>query len=106
MNKNLTFIKLSNRWFVDILWDGMLEDLEMVNGADIFLEAISFDNKIVNIDIYTTPMDNYVQINKVEEDEFGAYYKINTFEYEGEIWLCNVTKHLFNEFPQSFWIKY
>jgi hypothetical protein len=106
MNKKLTFIKLSNRWFVDIPWDGMLEDLEMVNGADIFLEAISFDNKIVNIDIYTTPMDNYVQINKVQEDEFGAYYKINTFEYKGEIWLCNVTKHLFNEFPQSFWIKY
>ena len=47
MNKNLTFIKLSNRWFVDIPWYGMLEDLEMVNGADIFLEAISFDNKIV-----------------------------------------------------------
>ena len=54
MNKKLTFIKLSNRWFVDIPWDGMIEDLEMVSGADLFLDAISNGKKIIILEVGTS----------------------------------------------------
>ena len=105
MNKNLTFIKLSNRWFVDIPWDGMIEDLEMVSGSDLFLDTISKGNNIITLDISTSEVSDSIKLTKVREDEIGAFYKINTYEYKGEIWLCNVTKHLFDVFPDNFWFK-
>lgn len=38
MKLKLTFKKLAQRWFVDIPWIGSIDDLQMVNGADDFLE--------------------------------------------------------------------
>lgn len=38
MELELTFKKLAQRWFVDIPWAGSIDDLQMVNGADDFLE--------------------------------------------------------------------
>ena len=38
MKLELTFKKLAQRWFVDIPWAGSIDDLQMVNGADDFLE--------------------------------------------------------------------
>ena len=105
MNKNLTFIKLSNRWFVDIPWDGMIEDLEMVSGSDLFLDVISKGNNIITLDISTSEVSDSIKLTKVREDEIGAFYKIYTYEFKGEIWLCNVTKHLFDVFPDNFWFK-
>lgn len=106
MKMTLSFTKLSNRWFVDIPWDGMIEDLEMVNGSNLFLDSISNGKKIITIEVCTEEMYDSIKLSKVNEDEFGAFYKINTFEYKGEIWLCNVTKHLFTGFPENFWIKF
>jgi hypothetical protein len=106
MKKTLTFVKLSNRWFIDIPWDGMIEDLEMVSGSDLFLDTISNGKKVVNIEVCTEEMYKSIKLPKVNEDELGAFYKVNTFDYKGDIWLCNVTKHLFDEFPENFWIKY
>jgi hypothetical protein len=105
MNKFLTFIKLSNRWFVDIPWDGMIEDLEMVSGSDLFLDCISNGKKIITLEVGTSEIYGSIKLTKTIEDEFGAFYKINTYEYKGEIWLCNVTKHLFEIFPDNFWFK-
>lgn len=105
MNKVLTFIKLSNRWFIDIPWDGMIEDLEMVSGADLFLDSISNGKKIVTLEVGVSEIYGATKISKVREDEYGAFYKVYTYEFKGEIWLCNVTKHLFEVFPDNFWFK-
>ena len=40
MKTTLRFIKLSNKWFVDIHWDGDIYDLQMVDGADLMLDAL------------------------------------------------------------------
>ena len=44
MKTTLRFIKLSNKWFVDIPWDGDIDDLQMVDGADLMLDALSHGN--------------------------------------------------------------
>lgn len=113
MKKNLLFVKLSNRWFVDIPWDGSVDDLEMVSGADVFLDFLSNGNKTVSIDVSDNIEDfngeciedGYITLTKFHEDEIGAYYKIYTYDYKGEIWLCNVTKTLFDKFPDKFYFK-
>ena len=106
----LTFVKLSERWFVDIPWDGAIEDLEMISGSDIFLETLAKGKKFVTLEVTEYDekpccSDDYVVLTKVNEDEVGAYYKIYTYDYKGEIWLCNVTKSLFVDFPNYFVFK-
>jgi hypothetical protein len=104
-NKILTFIKLSNRWFIDIPWDGMIEDLEMVSGADIFLDVLSNGKKIITLEVGTSEIYGAEKMTMVHDDDYGAFYKIYTYDFKGEIWLCNVTKHIFGEFPNEFWFK-
>ena len=107
MNKKLKFVKLSNRWFVDIPWNGDIEDLEMVCGADLLLESICDNNFYVTIELSTVEQENKdIILSKIKEDEFynGCYYKVSSFEFKGEIWLCNVTKHVLNEFPDKIYL--
>ncbi|MBR6517558.1 MAG: hypothetical protein IKT40_12065 [Bacilli bacterium] len=101
----LRFIKLSNKWFVDIPWEGDVEDLQMVSGSDILLDILSHGNFFVDIDISTDYIENSIKLVKKNEDEFGCYYSCYTYEFKGEIWLCNVTKHLFGGFTNEFFIK-
>ena len=37
--KSFKFIKLSDKWFVDIPWDGDVNDLQMVDGSDLLLDC-------------------------------------------------------------------
>ena len=98
---NIRFIKLSGRWFVDIPWDGNIEDLQMVCGADLLLDNISENNFYVDVNVSTNDENGEITLHKIKEDDFstGCYYKVNSFQFKGEIWLCNVTKHVFGEFP-------
>lgn len=110
MKTTLRFIKLSNKWFVDIPWDGDISDLQMVDGADLMLDALSYGNFYVNVEISTNSDDlpqNCIKIAKIKEDGYdtGCYYSINTFEFKGEIWLCNVTKYVLGEFPNMIYLN-
>ena len=105
MTKILKFIKLSERWFVDIPWKGSVDDLQMVSGADTLIESLSDDNSTLVVEISTEPIESEYKLKLSHDDEFGAYYKVWTFEMKNEIWLCNVTKHVFGEFPKELYIK-
>lgn len=101
----LKFIKLSNKWYVDIPWDGDVNDLQMVSGSDLLLDILSKGDSQVTLDISVENLDGSFVLNKKNDDEFGCFYSCYTYEFKGDIWLCNVTKHLFNEFPQKFYVK-
>ena len=49
----LTFEKWDDgRWFVVLPeYEGMQEDLEMVDGADTFLDFLTEDNRFVTVDV-------------------------------------------------------
>lgn len=94
----VTFKKLSNRWFVDIPYDGDISDLEMVMGADTLIESLKTNNSdIKTIEIVTvkTPYE----LRKLEEDEFGATYYADALLFQQEIWLCPVTKLVLGKYP-------
>lgn len=101
---NLRFIKLSEKWFIDIPWDGDINDLQMISGCDTLLDILSCGNFFVDVNVSTTPIDNSFHLKKKNEDEIGCYYSCYSYEFKGDIWLCNVTKYLFDEFPDNFYI--
>lgn len=99
----LTFKKLSNRWFIDIPYNGDIGDLEMVEGANTFLNNLpQISEDIVKIEIFednNKKSDN--EIIKIKEDDFlmGATYQAKSEYYNGTLWICSVTLDLFGEFP-------
>ena len=100
----LTFKKLSNRWFIDIPYDGDIGDLEMVMGADKLLDKLPQISKdIVEINISNTP--TLYRLDKIEETDVSCTYYTNNPKFEGEIWLCNVTKLVLGEFPETIYFK-
>lgn len=108
--KELTFKKLSNRWFIDIPYEGSIEDLEMVAGADKLLDAISYNNDTIKVKVYDKLIANAISCTKIDETDFGATYMIDAWDnmdcnYSGTIWLCNVTKIVLGEFPENIYFR-
>lgn len=103
----IRFVKLAEKWFIDIPWIGDVNDLQMVDGADSLLEMLSENSKEFNCTISTSRLMNrrYIaELEKQNEDDNGANYQAYSDYIATPVWLCNVTKHLFNEFPETFYI--
>ena len=105
MKKILSFVKLSERWFVDIPWDGDVADLQIVVGANLLLDSLCNGNLRISIEVSTDPIKDYIYLNKISEDEFGATYWINTPNFSGEIWLSPVTLAIFPDYPKDLYMK-
>ena len=118
------FVKLADKWFIDIPdWTGDINELQMVMGAETLLENVSkiFDfhtEREVTLDIFQEHETNqnmehpaYVRLSLMDIDTEGATYlmdDISAKKYNMEnnplIWLCNVTKFLFDIFPYKLYI--
>lgn len=115
MEKKLTFVKLAGKWFVHLPdYEGHYSDLEMVLGADVLCDMIdTFDTGYITTTISTEPKKSnfatkeYVldfvnsTISNGEQD--GANYRLR--EWKLDVWLCNVTKYVFGNFPATIYIK-
>jgi hypothetical protein len=111
--KKLRFYKESdNRWYIDLAeWTGSKTDLEMVAGADTMLEYIADGESQVLIMLSEQKFKNCDKLEFLRlatEIENGAFYKLE--KYRGiriglEIWLCDVTKFVFGNFPQILYLS-
>lgn len=105
------FVKLAGDWFVHLPdFPDEVAELVMVDNAHIFLEYLdSFTNTgIVTIGVSTVPINYFCKLSLIESDDIGATYEIiSKFDAipVDTIWLCNVTKYVFGEFPENFYIK-
>ena len=102
----------ANGWYVQLPnYEGHISDLEMVAGADTLCELLAGDNTEVTVTVSDEPFDNNSKfftkqcalefINSTGED--GANYKLESLQLD--VWLCNVTKCVFGEFPATIYIK-
>lgn len=112
MIKTLKFYKEEeNKWYVDLPeWieqGGTKNDLEMVCGADVFLDLLSKLTHEVHVTFSNEPFEGYVyELHKTAEDELGGSYIVfSPLIYPLEVWLCNVTKYIFKEFPQIIFLR-
>lgn len=112
MKQRYSFYKEENGdWFIDLPLDGPFtkEDYQMVCGADIMLDIISnFDNSI-KLEIDTEEFEGSDVLQFVGEPHYGgAEYRVDNLDGKKIgtiIWLCDVTKHLFGEFPTEIYLK-
>lgn len=101
----------TNRWYVDLPeWNGPKSDLEMVDGADSMLEYMAEGSGEVRAILSTQKVDNVYHLKFVRETpEIGEGAQYYLEEYLGltinlRVWLCDVTKFVFGEFPNDIWI--
>ena len=92
----LTFEKWEDgRWFVILPeYDGEQEDLEMVDGADTFLDFLTEDGLYVNVDVSLEDTGDYpIVLKLVAHDVIGGTYQVENLEgFNREVWLCNVVQ--------------
>jgi len=108
---NYNFYKTpEHRWYADIPeWTGTIDDLEMVSGADTMLDILSQGENKINISFSDNPLHNSIKLSKINDtpEIGGAEYLFTEYlgiEYNIKIWLCDVTKWVFDYLPEKIWI--
>jgi len=105
----LTFEKWEDgRWFVVLPdYDGDQEDLEMVDGADVFLDYLTEDGLYVTVDVSLEDTgDDAIILKLAAHDAIGGTYEVeNLPEFKYDVWLCNVVHFLFGEHPDMIYFK-
>lgn len=101
-------------WFADVPeWEGEKEELQMVAGADIFLDYLADDKNEVSIFVSDNQFEGadilkLVQLGSEIEGGSGAVYELNTYhnKFVGlHMWLCDVLKFVFVGFPEKIYLK-
>ena len=115
--RNFKFYKEeSGRWYVDLPeWTGHKEELEMVMGADSFLEILSQGESESYVTLSDKEFDGaerleLTNLGRIEGIELGsgAWYSLKEYmgiPYDMEMWLCDVTKFVFGDFPKVIYFK-
>lgn len=99
-----------NRWYIDLPeWLGPKANLEMVQGADTMLDIISESRERINVtfsNFETESMDAEIKL----QHKSNGYYNVsilkgNYDQIPDEIWLCEVTKFVFNsDYPEVIYV--
>ena len=115
MEKKLNFVKLAGKWFVHLPdYPGHYSELEMVLGADVMCDMIdTFETGSIAVTVSDEPFDSifstreytldFVNSTTSNGEQDGANYRMR--EYKLDVWLCNVTKYVFGEFPATIYIR-
>ncbi len=110
--KTYKFYKeLSGRWYVDLPeWTGEKADLEMVAGADTMLNIMAEDQDKVNLIISLEPFEGSDELRLLYEDTLvgGGHYAMESYkgiEFKLKIWLCEVTRFVFQKMPEKIYIS-
>ena len=96
-----------NRWYVDLPeWEGPKANLEMVMGADVMLDILAQGEGEVTLNMSKEPEPGLSEmlcfLKETPDLGEGAYYHMESYielEFNLDIWLCDVTKFVFGEFP-------
>lgn len=109
MIKKLTFNKEQNgRWYIVLPnWIGPHAALEMVSGADTFLDILSGNTSDVSVEVRNEYFTGCSELNRLRKCPFnGADYLLKDHdgvEVNHEMWLCNVTLFVLGGFPQKIY---
>ena len=105
------FYRDNTGWYIDFpefiaQGFGSKADLAMVAGADQMLEYLGNGQPRVALTFSNTPLSNAsVTLKLCAKNQWGGTYTTN-LQNIPQVWLCNVTKHLFNgAHPYTIYIQ-
>lgn len=113
MRNTFRFYKTAfNKWFIDLPdWGGSIDDLEMVQGADIMLEKLSGNSIECVLDLSDEPFEGADAIRLVKDlsdSVGGGDYFMETYQgeqFDQNIWFCAVTVQVFGSIPQTIYVN-
>jgi hypothetical protein len=111
MIKIIKFYKEIDRWYADlpdyISGGGKKEDLEMISGADDWLEMLSNGSNSITLKLSQEQVLTG-KLLRMDIDSFGATYILHEYLdviYNELVWLCNVTKWVFGVYPKTLYFS-
>ena len=91
-------------------WKGDPEDLQMIEGADEWLDLISEGQLSVELEMSDDFFENAATLTllRVREENFGGggIYYLETYQAKKtdlKLWLCEVTSFVFDYMPQKLY---
>jgi len=114
--KQYRFYRDELGWFVDLPeWKGEKSDLQMVMGADTFLDILTQGDNEIYLYLSDEPFkDSYqlhfLHLGNLEGPEYGegAWYSMREYlglDFNLKMWLCDVTKFVFGNFPKIIYFR-
>jgi hypothetical protein len=101
-----------DRWYIDLPeWQGPRANLEMVAGADTMLEVFANGQERVNV-TFTNYEAHDLEADLLLTHVSGGTYTVtclneNYSDAPERMWLCGVTKFVFNsDYPEYLSVKY
>lgn len=114
MERSIRFYKnAKHEWYADIPeWDGALDELQMVEGADDLLNWIAESTgecKLLLADEHFEQAE-ILELVYVREENLGGGgdYMLETFKGDVKnhrLWLCHVTEFVFKQLPERIYFK-
>ena len=110
--KELTFNKNEKgEWYLQLPeWTGDPAELQMVEGADQWLELVGKGNPKINLTLSTKNFDQAAVLTLLRTKEQnlggGGIYYLESYlgaTIELKIWLCEVTRFIFDDLPQKIY---
>ena len=103
----------NNEWYVDLPeWKGEADELQMVEGADEWLDIVSEKCEQCHVEMADEKMNDadLLTLIHVREKNLGGggNYLLEQYENKPEnlkLWLCGVTEFVFDGLPQKIWFK-
>lgn len=113
MKRNFRFYKVANGdWYIDLPeWNGDPEDLQMIQGADEWLDLVSTADEVTltisDADFGNAEFMTLIRLGEPNLGGGGNYflesYKENRVKIK--IWLCEIVKFVFDRYPQRIYFK-
>jgi len=111
MQRDFRFYKVANGdWYLDLPeWKGDPEDLQMIQGADEWLDLVSRANEVI-ISISDTDFNNADLMTLIRLGEpnlgGGGNYFLERYQNRSvnlKIWLCELVEFIFGQYPQRLY---
>ena len=114
MKRNFKFKKINNtNWYIILPeWKGDPDDLQMVEGADQWLDLLSNKRTEISLTLSTQTFEDaeILSLIRLREENLGGGGIYYLESYEGKkiglkLWLCEVTQFVFKDIPQKIYFK-
>lgn len=114
MRNTFRFYKTAfNRWFIDLPdWNGSIDDLEMVQGADTMLDKVSHHTNECYLELSDELFegaDLLTLADDLSDTVGGGIYLLENYKGDfinHKMWLCGVTVDVFGTLPERIFVGY